>query len=446
MKNIKDELNIEKIRLEQLHIPEDFEERLGKSLQEKTKNRRKGVNKFVTSRNGLVAAMILVIIFIGMFNYDTLAYYGKSIVGYDELMSSSLKQLNKNYKGQIIDKSYTFKDGTVITLDGIMIDSNKLVAFYSMDIDKEEFENGNDLSREFIKCGEDWMIPRAGTGCYDEQKKKMIWKQEFEPPKSLKKIHEFSFARNNDGEYEEGKIEFTIDKSKAMIPKFKLNMNKRINVAGTTVKIQSITATSMSTIVKGKIRGTLEVALDYLKGEKKPIEGIEIAIFGDGEPIANLSGGFSTEEKGDYFEAEFDALPEKLSLLEVVIEECRVGVEVKVDEKLSKGEEKKNIVIEGNEVTIENVYEKDGNTYVTLTTEKGVLLSAIYLNIDGETVELERTFGGQLERIIDGENKEKIAHTRTLEFKDVGEDLELSVRMITFDKKVDESIKIEIVD
>lgn len=437
---------MEKMKLEQLRIPEDFEDRLGKALNEKSTNRRKGINKFVTARSGLVAAVLMVIIFIGVFNYDTLAFYGRSLVGYDELMSSTLKNLNKDYKGQIIDKNYTFRDGKVITLEGIMVDSNKLVAFYSIDIDKEEFDNGNYLPQEIIEGGEYSMCATAGTGSYDEYNKKMIWMQEYEPPKNFKKIHEFSFYRDVEGEHEIGKIEFMIDKSKAMTPKLKLDVNKKKNVAGTTVKIQSITATPMSTLVEGKIRGTLGVALDYLKGAKKPIEGIEIALYGDGEPIGKLSGGFSTNKDGDKFEAEFDALPEKISVLEVVIEECRVNFEVEVDEKLSKGEVKSDITIEGNDITIEKVYEKDGNTYVTLTTENEVLLSEVYLNINGDKVELETTFDGKLEKVLVDEVEDKITHTRTLQFNGVGEELELCVRMIAFNKEVNEKIEFDIRD
>jgi len=445
VKKIKDELNREKIKFEQLNIPEDFQDRLGKALNKKTKNRR-SINKFVTSRNGLVAAVLFVIIFVGVFNYDTLAYYGRSFVGYDEIMSSTLKKLNKNCKGQIIDKSYTFRDGTVITLDGIMIDSNKLVAFFSMNIDKDEFENGHYLTHEIIECGEYMMYATAGTGSYDEEKKKMIWMQEFEPSKFFNKMHVFTFSRDIDGEYEEGKIEFRIDKTKAMTHKLKLNLNKRINIGGTKVKIQSITATPMSTLVKGRVRGTLGVAFDYFKGEKKPIESIEIALYGDGVPLGRLRGGFSTSKEGDSFEAEFDAIPEKISLLEVVIEKCRVNLEVKVDEKLSKSEEESNRTIEGNELTIKKVYEKEGNTYVTVTTENGVLLSEVYLNIDGENVELERTFGGELEKNIIDESKVKITYTRTLQFNRIGEELELSIRMITFNKDVNHKIELDIID
>lgn len=46
-------------------------------------------------------------------------------------MSGTLQQLNELGKGQLIDKSYTFKNGVKVTLDGIMLDDNKMIVFFT---------------------------------------------------------------------------------------------------------------------------------------------------------------------------------------------------------------------------------------------------------------------------------------------------------------------------
>lgn len=63
---------------------------------------------------------------------DTFAYYGKRLLGFDEVMTDTLKNLNKIGKGQIIDNSYTFNNGVNVTLNGIMMDDNQLLAFYTI--------------------------------------------------------------------------------------------------------------------------------------------------------------------------------------------------------------------------------------------------------------------------------------------------------------------------
>lgn len=42
---------------------------------------------------------------------DTLAFYGKKLIGYESVMNGTLKELNQLGKGQIIGKSHTFSRG-----------------------------------------------------------------------------------------------------------------------------------------------------------------------------------------------------------------------------------------------------------------------------------------------------------------------------------------------
>ena len=67
-----------------------------------------------------VAALIILVLLLG-YNMDTLAYYGKQLIGYESIMDGTLSELNNLGKGQIIDKSYIFKSGVKVTLDGIML-------------------------------------------------------------------------------------------------------------------------------------------------------------------------------------------------------------------------------------------------------------------------------------------------------------------------------------
>lgn len=73
------------------------------------------------------------------------------------------------------------------------------------------------------------------------------------------------------------------------------------------------------------------------------------------------------------------------------------------------------------------MYEKEGDTYITITTDENTLLSKVYLYIDGEKVDLKETIP-------------KINNTRTLKFEGTGEDLVLSIERIKYNKSYNEII------
>ena len=76
------------------------------------------------------------LIFVG-YNYNGFAYYGKKIMGFDDLMSGTLAELNEEGMGQTIGKSVLLEDGTEFTVDGIMTDANQLILYYTLTNTKE---------------------------------------------------------------------------------------------------------------------------------------------------------------------------------------------------------------------------------------------------------------------------------------------------------------------
>ena len=73
------------------------------------------------------AAVLIVI-----YSFDSIAYYGKKFIGYDNMLYGNLKELFDEGRGQEINKSCTFSDGLEFTLDAIMFDGNELMAFCRM--------------------------------------------------------------------------------------------------------------------------------------------------------------------------------------------------------------------------------------------------------------------------------------------------------------------------
>lgn len=66
------------------------------------------------------------------YNYNAFAFYGKKLIGFDELITGTLKDLNEEGMGQIIEKKTTLVDGTELTINGIMTDANQMIIYYTL--------------------------------------------------------------------------------------------------------------------------------------------------------------------------------------------------------------------------------------------------------------------------------------------------------------------------
>ena len=61
-----------------------------------------------------------------------LPYYGKKIFGFDEVITGTLKELNNEGMGQIIEKQTKLEDGTDFIINGIITDANQLILYYTL--------------------------------------------------------------------------------------------------------------------------------------------------------------------------------------------------------------------------------------------------------------------------------------------------------------------------
>ncbi len=173
-------------------------------------------------------------------------------------MNGTLKELNKMGMEQSVEKSYTFQSGTKVTLNGVMLDDNQLLAFYTIESTEE---NVDDImfNSETMSGAIGRHYPNSGTGQTSEDGSIIRWMQEFEPPYAFEKKLTWSFNITKDGKIEEGKISFVLDRDKAMGHTLKSRLNKAIKVDGTDIQFDTITASPTTTIVKGTIKNIVEL-------------------------------------------------------------------------------------------------------------------------------------------------------------------------------------------
>ncbi|MFU0824581.1 DUF4179 domain-containing protein [Clostridium sp.] len=439
MSRLEDILNNKKLEIEELEVPDELEERLRCAL-EKAEPKRKSKFRFMVK----AASLIIAILLIG-YNSDTLAFYGKKIIGFDGVMTDTLKGLNDLGKGQIIDKSYTFKNGVKITLDGIMLDDNQLLMFYTIKdpkgkIDKQEL---NVQVNPYLKGIVGTYDIKGGTGKRNTENTEIKWTVEVEKPYFFEKSLEWKFALVEENRKEEGKILFTLDRSKAMGSSLRKKLNSSIKIDQGNIKFKSITASPTTTYIEGEIQDIFNMAKDEISGEGfRPID-MDIGLIANGKEVEPQGSSISTGMKGITFENNFDALPKDLKSLQIKLVSLKTNNKVNERVELSKNNDKNNykkLEVLGQKIDINSVYEKEEKTYVTITTKEDVVLSNVYMIIDGKKTELKNTAPSKHDKKPDG----TISYTRTLCFEGSGEELILEIKGIIYNKIYNQVVDVEV--
>ncbi|NLM22363.1 MAG: DUF4179 domain-containing protein [Peptococcaceae bacterium] len=423
MANIDELLGREKKRVDNLAVPNDLEERLRSALG----NIHKKKSKFKLKVASVIVVFFLLIL---SYNMDTLAYYGKQLIGFENVMTGTLQELNEMGKGQLLNQSHTFKNGVKITLDGIMLDDNNMVVFYTihspqgnvMDVD-------SDLHVSLTGAG-DRIFTFGGQGQANEDLTEMKWVvSTHQTPRFYERTLNFKAELKQTGE--SAIIKFKLNRNQAVGKSLKIPINKKIDLDQRSIKLQSLTISPITTVLKGQIQDTVELGLDYIKKDRFRPEKLEISLIADGKEIDWQGSGMSTDMKGIHFDITYDTLPKDVKELQLKLTSFGGDHDTNELIKLKKGKPN-NFKILDQQIRIENVYESDGNTYITFTTEENVILSKVYLNIDGERKKLQETIPGETEKIIEDQGSAKIYYTRTMRFEGTGEELELDIQRIRY--------------
>lgn len=241
MKKLEGELNKMKINLDNIEVPEELESRLRNSLYRK--------KSLWLKRHSILAASIALIVLLASFNHDIFAYYGKKIVGYDEILSGSLKDINELGRGQEIGKSCTVGDGFQLFLDGVVYDDNQMIILYKIKSEKPMDLIPVNLT---VKGIFGTYHIKDGQGKFSNENKEIICQDAFEAPAFLDK---FITVTANTNKGQSASISFTLDRNKAMQRIIKQDVNMTVEANGVKYTITSISASALSTVIDGYMEG-----------------------------------------------------------------------------------------------------------------------------------------------------------------------------------------------
>jgi hypothetical protein len=428
MKSVEEILGDEKVNIDNIEAPEELETRLRGALNRKKRSHWRA----------LTAAAVILAISFG-YSYDAIAYYGKKILGYDKVTFGNLKELNEAGRGQEIEKSYTFSDGTKVTLDGIMFDDNKFTAFIR--------ENSNvEIDASSIRYSIKGLKPfgymeSSGAGNFNEDKTEINWVYDFEMPHIYEKWLTLEIEKSIKGNIEKGSIRFTLDRSKAMGHTVKEDINQNIEIDGTDINISSITVSPMAAVVDGSYESKTLTDMPELGKAYY----VDFDLFVNGNAYYGSGGSSGGVNNKREFSKEFNTVPMNINSLQ--IKNIKFVSEILVDKMLEVTTETRNMKLDINEtdVSIKEVYTDNKATYITIKSQKydedinSRYDPEIALFISGKQIPCADIVPGAIYE----ENGKKYID-RTFRFDGRGEDMKIAIKVVYITKESSETIDIPV--
>lgn len=429
MNELEPLFDAEKKRIDSIKAPEELEGRLRAALNTAPPKKTKRISPIIKAA---VVVMLVAVVFGS--NYNVLAYYGKQLFGFDELMEDTLKQLNAKGKGQSIEEKTRLKDGTDFTINGIIADANQLVMYYTLY--NPHGLNQNNLPISLFSISGFWTNSSAvgGSSLINKEQTEIKGMMTFDSvsPFARKLTLHYGQSLSADGQMTEGMLTFPYNPNQALPTQIKQSIHKTLKVDRGSLTFQSITATSTQTVIKGTMRvDNYDRVPNALFGIKLMANGVEV-------PSVGSSTNSSYGSKFD-FDIRYDALPEQLDSLELVMEEF-VGYQ-ELDAQLSleaidtnpfKLADKK-LWIRDESVTAEGIE-------IKLATEADVMLDGVAIETDSGMVELQTTIRQDLIDQQDGTSLKE----RTLRFNTTQTPKSLFIKGMHYMKPYNQAIEIPV--
>ena len=441
MKDLEEMLKENKIQ--DLKVPDELEGRLRKALDNKKPKRK---NSF-----GLIAAS-LIFLLVFTFNFDAIAYYTRQFLGFDNIMTGTLKDLNNMGKGQIVDKGFTMDNGVSVILDGVMVDRNQLIAFFTITRDGQKvdfhdfnlgFINLNGLTKRYFA--------RGGIGQINDDMTEIKYIYEFDPPSPFERYLTFTYYYNSNGTTNEEKISFRLDRKKSMgfLLTEKINKTVELDNSG-KVHFDTISVSPTKTVIEGTLDVfyNIPTPLDLPSPALRNIPQLEIELIADGIVIPKQGGSMGSKNDREIkFSLGFDTVPPETKKLEIIVAGMTERIKINREIELELGENymHKDILdlVGDNRLTIKDFIIKEGiNTISILTGGKHPIIEKAYLVSQEERLALQYIDGGDLYIRV----QDQIEVLWTLNFKGTlgpGPYI-LEIQTISFLKPYNKSISLQI--
>ncbi|WP_158289559.1 DUF4179 domain-containing protein [Paenibacillus flagellatus] len=322
MNEVEHWLHEEKTRTRELAAPEDMEARLRAALSNAAPKTRAWRSRMSGWR---IAAAVFAVLLVSGNQYHALAYYGKTLLGFDRVVDGTLGKLNQEGRGQAVGEQVELADGSLLTVDGLMSDENQLILYYTrsgLTGLEEEGRNG------FIPIGVKGFRTDSAmqTGSWGPSKDRTEIKGivTFEPVSPLAKKLTLSFWDDTaKGEpRREGRLTFSYRPDEAMPTRIKQTLHRTVAMDDSSIVFGSITATPTMTLVEGTIPKENRALFDQV------LNGAEIVA--NGNPVTRHRGDISLNpsHNGYTFALRYDPLPDNLTSVQIVLKDMGETIDI----------------------------------------------------------------------------------------------------------------------
>lgn len=398
-----------KQNLESISVPADLEARLKAKLDAVPQKKKK---PNIAKRWALTIAAVLTIGFVSI-NYQVIAFYGKTFIGYDELLTDSIKKLNEEGYGQPVKKKIQLHDGKTFEIEGIMSDLNQFELFYKVTGD------GNDFSENFSFADLHgfWTKGDGSYGIFNPKMNRGILG--FNPVSPFAKKLTLTFTYK-EKDYE---LTFPYKASQSVPTTLKKRINKSFKFGFGEVKIKKISATNGTTRIEGEIKDKTNRSISY--------DLSQIVLLADGKEIEDITSNINSSLFGkSEFDVTYQGIPENTKELSIVVKKFNDMETIN-----------KEIPLELNlfdlgpvDMTILSVEKKDGQTAIRISTDYNVLLDKVQLETSSGLVDLSHT--------SDFNSESENQNIRTLYFKTDEDAHSLLIKNVYYEKDYNYTIPI----
>ncbi|WP_454191256.1 DUF4179 domain-containing protein [Paenibacillus sp. Marseille-Q7038] len=374
---IEEQLEKHKQTSHRIKAPSELESRLRSTLEHvpvKNKKRNKTMTWFASS----AAALLLIF---GTYHYSAFAYYGGMFLNKMELGSLSFNEVAESGYGQMVNKSTTLDDGTVITIDGVIADDNAFLMYYSIDRPEGSVFKENGTYRYFAHRIKGFLTDsgfqgESGILSTDESHYEGVYK--FEPVSPFSKTLTVTFIDWPDnGEKVSYSISFKYEANRALKSIIKEKISKSVTVDQGAVHYDSITATPTSTIVKGHYELDIEGSPRFPAETKLYVNETEVKQWGMHSESVNEKGVLVEP----VFVLEYDVFPtDKVETIE--LELVSFPGKQKVKEPISLASPSDQSIRLGSEkIWIRSVTKTDSGYDVIIARKEFVFLKTDNLSV-----------------------------------------------------------------
>ncbi|MFN7251399.1 MAG: DUF4179 domain-containing protein [Anaerobacillus sp.] len=377
MNNIEKRLEEQKKLIDTMTAPEQLEARLRSALQDKTRKPKQFLPVWK-----LAAVAIFFMMVVG-YNYNAFAYYGKKLLGFDELINGTLQELNDEGLGQVVGKQATLMDGTELTINGIMADANRTILYYTL-TNRNGIEDAYDynLFRPSKITGfftdADWS---SGTAILGEDGTELKGTYDFEAVSPFSKtltLHYWQQLEN--GVSKEESITFPYNPNKAMEKTIKKSIKKKVTVDQGTISFKSMQATPTMTVITGTVN------VDNYDRVNLALHGIEL--IANGAPVEILGSSSGSSFTGTKFDIKYDALPKELNSLELIVKEFAGYQQLNTSISLhSSFDTAYNL--SGKDLWINGVSVTEKGVEIRIATDEDVMLDGVSIKTKNEHIPLK---------------------------------------------------------